>query len=151
MGKANVRDLVGGAAVCAVGLFFFAGAFNMRVGSAMQMGPGYFPMLVGGLVASIGIVIMLLAVARHGRFHEVHWRPMFAVLGAIAGFAAILGPFGLIPAMIVGVLLSTLGDRTARPVPSLVLAVGAGLGAWLVFRVGLGLQMPGLKFPGWLG
>jgi tripartite-type tricarboxylate transporter receptor subunit TctC len=41
--------------------------------------------------------------------------------------------------------------RTARPRATLALAAFAAIGAWLIFRVGLGLQMPGLKIPPWLG
>jgi Tripartite tricarboxylate transporter TctB family len=147
----NLRDLVGGALVTLVGLCFVAGALQMRVGSAMQMGPGYFPMLVGGLVSALGLAIVLVSFARAGRFETVHWRPMLAVLASITGFALVLGPFGLIPAVFVGISLAALGDRTSRSLPTLVLAVTAALSCWLVFSVGLGLQMPGLRLPAWLG
>jgi hypothetical protein len=76
---------------------------------------------------------------------------MLAVLAAIAGFALIMRFFGLIPAMFVSVVVASLGDRTARPRATLALAAVAAIGVWLVFRVGLGLQMPGLKIPPWLG
>lgn len=151
MARVNVRDFVGGAVICAVGLYFLVGALDMRVGSAMQMGPGYFPMLVGGIVAGLGVIIMLTSLASSARFYAVDWRPMLAVLSAIAGFALILRFFGLIPAMFVAVVIAALGDRTARPRATLALAAVAAIGAWLVFRVGLGLQMPGLKIPAWLG
>ncbi len=151
MTGANVRDLVGGVLVGIVGLYFLAGALEMRIGSAMQMGPGYFPMVVGGLVIALGLAIVVLSFTASGRLADVHWRPMIAVLASIAGFALVLGQFGLIPAVVVGVCLSALGDRTSRPLPTLVLAVTAALGAWLAFSVGLGLQMPGLRVPAWLG
>jgi hypothetical protein len=108
-------------------------------------------LLVGGIVAGLGVVIMLTAFVGRARFHEIHWRPMMAVLAAIAGFAAVMQVFGLIPAMFVSVVVASLGDRTARPRATLALAAVAAIGAWLVFRVGLGLQMPGLKIPPWLG
>jgi hypothetical protein len=147
----NYRDLLAGGSVLAIGLYFLAGALSMRVGSAMQMGPGYFPMLVGGLTIVLGLTIVALSFAGPPRFDIVEWRPAAFVLAAIAGFAAALDSFGLIPAMAVGVLVASLGDRTARLVPSLLLAVAAALGAWLIFRVGLGLQMPGLTLPSWIG
>jgi hypothetical protein len=147
----NLRDLVGGLLVAAIGLCFLAGALEMRIGSAMEMGPGYFPMLIGGLVIALGLVIVAVSLARSGRVGEVDWRPMIAVLASIAGFALALGQFGLIPAVVVGVGLAALGDRTSRPLPTLVLAVAAALGSWLAFSVGLGLQMPGLRVPAWLG
>jgi hypothetical protein len=151
MTGANLRDLVGGVLVAIVGLCFLAGALEMRIGSAMQMGPGYFPMLVGGLVSALGLAIVIVSFTRSGRLGEVHWRPMLAVLASITGFALVLGQFGLIPAVFVGVGLAALGDRTARPLPTLVLAITAALGCWLAFSVALGLQMPGLRVPAWLG
>jgi hypothetical protein len=151
MRRANLRDLVGGLLVAAVGLCFLVGALNMRIGSAMEMGPGYFPMLVGGVVIALGLVIAAVSFARPGRIEEVEGRPMLAVFASIGGFALVLGQFGLIPAIVAGVGLAALGDRTSRPLPTLVLAVTVALGSWLAFSVGLGLPMPGLRVPAWLG
>lgn len=151
MKSLNVRDIVGGLLVGAVGLYFLVGALKMRLGSTLEMGPGYFPMMVGGLVLAFGIVIVVMALATSGRFEQLHWRPMLAVLASISGFALFVGQFGLIPAMAIGVALAALGDRTSRPAQTVVLAVVAALGAWLIFRVGLGLSMPGLKLPVWAG
>lgn len=117
----------------------------------MQMGPGYFPLVVGGLTTVLGIAIVVMAFASSARFESVAWQPMVAVLFSIAGFAYFIGNFGLIPAMVVGVALSALGDRTSRPVQTIILSIIAAVGAWLIFRVGLGLQMPGLRWPGWGG
>lgn len=151
MTRLNFRDLVAGGLVIAIGLYFLAGALDMRIGSAKEMGPGYFPMLVGGLTIALGLLVLVLSFATPARLEEAHWRPMISVLAAIAGFALMLDQFGLVPAMLAGVVLSSLGDPTARLFPTLLLACAAALGAWLIFRVGLGLQMPGLKPPSWLG
>lgn len=151
MKRLNVRDIVGGLLVGAVGLYFLAGALRMRLGSALEMGPGYFPMLVGGLTVALGVVMVVMAIVSSGRFESLHWRPMLAVLASVGGFALFVNWFGLIPAMAVGVALAALGDRTSRPVQTVVLAAGAAIGAWLIFRVGLDLQMPGLMWPTWAG
>lgn len=144
------RDVAGGVIVAAVAAFLLAGALRMRVGTALEMGPGYFPMLVSSVAVILGLLIAAGGLARSGAIQDVHWRPMLAVLGAIAAFAVILGQIGLIPAMIVGVAIAASGDATSRWRQTLLVAVGAALASWLVFRVGLGLQMPGLRMPAWL-
>ncbi len=123
----------------------------MRMGTLMEMGPGYFPLVAGGLMTVLGIAIVIMAFASSPSFESVEWRPMVAVLSSIAGFAYFMGNFGLMPAMAVGVALSALGDRTSRPVQTIMLCIISAVGTWLIFRVGLGLQMPGLKWPDWGG
>ena len=34
------KDFIGGIAVAVIGLFFLAGAMKMRIGDAIEMGPG---------------------------------------------------------------------------------------------------------------
>lgn len=145
------RDVVAGLVVLGVGLVFFVGSLDLRMGSAMSMGPGYFPLAVSVIVMVLGVVIGLGGLSASEAVGEIHWRPMLAVLGAIAAFAIIMSQFGLVPAMIAGVLLAAVGDETSRLRQTVVLALVASVGAWLIFRVGLGLQLPGVKLPGWLG
>lgn len=145
------RDLVGGLIVAAVGALFLAGSFNMRVGSVMSMGPGYFPLACSIIVILLGLWIALSGLSSTEAIGKPEWAPALSVLGAVAAFGLLLGPFGLIPAVAAGSLISSLGDRTSKPVEAVLLAVGTAVATWLVFRVGLGLQMPGLKIPTWFG
>jgi len=147
MNRTLVREIIGGLLVVAVGLCFAIGAFHFRMGTVMNMGPGFFPLATGIITTVLGIVIVIVAFKSSEVFNDVEWRPMVGVLAGIAGFAAMIGKFGLIPAMLLGVALSAPGDRTSRWVPTAIVAVVAAVGAWLVFSVGLGLQMPGLKWP----
>jgi hypothetical protein len=147
MNRTLAREVLGGLLVIAVGLFFAVGALHFRMGTLMHMGPGFFPLIVGIVTTFLGVVIVVAAFKSSETFEGVEWRPMLGVLAGIAGFAAMIGAFGLIPAMVVGVALSALGDRTSRSLQTVVLAVVSAIGAWLVFRVGLGLQIPGLKWP----
>lgn len=145
------RDLVGGLIVAAVGLVFLIGALRMRIGSAMEMGPGYFPLATAVIVIALGLWIAASGLGSGEPIEAPEMRPLAAILGAVAIFALLLDAFGLVPAVVAGSLASSLGDRTSRPVEALLLAAGTALASWLVFRVGLGLQMPGFKMPPWLG
>lgn len=143
------RDVVAGVVVVIVGIVFFVGSLELRTGTTMSMGPGYFPLVVSGIVVVLGSLIAVGGFIDAQPSGEIHWRPLLAVSGAIAAFALVMTQFGLIPAMVAGVAISALGDRSSRVRETLLVAVAAALGAWLVFRVGLGLQLPGIRIPGW--
>ena len=145
------RDLVGGLIVAAVGLSFFVGSLKLRMGTPMEMGPGYFPIATSAIVMGLGLWIAASSYGSTEPIETPEMRPLVAVLGAVAIFALLLDSVGLILAVVAGSLASSLGDRTSRPIEALLLAAGTALGAWLVFRIGLGLQMPGFKMPAWLG
>ena len=144
------KDFVGGLVVALIGALFFAGAMNMRVGDALEMGPGYFPMLASGFVVVLGLAIAGLGVLRANAIVKPEWRPALASLGAIFAFGVLLEQIGLIPAIMAGIFIGALGDPASRPRETALLAVGTAMLGWLIFRVALGLQMPGLRLPPFL-
>jgi len=145
------KDLVGGILIALVGALFLAGASKMRLGDALEMGPGYFPVLAAGLVIVLGIVIAVLGLFRSGAIGTPDWRPAAASLGCILVFGLLLEQVGLVPAIAVGIAVAALGDPASRPRETVFLAFGTAFLGWLVFRVALGLQMPGLRMPAFLG
>jgi putative tricarboxylic transport membrane protein len=144
------RDVLGGLALIAVGIVFYVGGLNLRVGTMIAMGPGFFPRMVAVLLIGVGLAVAVIGFINWEKVGLPEWRPMIAVLGAIGVFGVVMSQFGLIPAMILGVICASWGDTSSRFWPAVLLATGAGVAAWLVFRVGLGLQMPGLRIPAWL-
>jgi hypothetical protein len=142
------RDIVGGLAVTALGVTFLIGALGLDLGTTHRMGPGYFPLVVAVTAIVIGLLNAVLGSSPTGVPPEsVAWQPLVGVLAAIAAFATIVGPFGLVPAVVTAVLLSSLGDRSSRVPGALVLALVAALGAWLTFRVGLDFPLPAFRLP----
>lgn len=144
------RDILAGLVIVAVGTAFLVAAQRLRVGTLMNMGPGYFPRIVAIAVIIAGVLVAIQGWRNAAPIDRPHLRPLLAIAAGIALFALVLGQFGLIPATITAVLAASAGDSSSRPLQSLAVAIGAGIGVWLVFRVGLGLQMPGLRWPGWL-
>ena len=63
----NLKDLAAGALFVAIGGFFTLNAwFNLTIGNALAMGPGYFPILLGLVLIGLGAAIALPGCA-HGR------------------------------------------------------------------------------------
>jgi len=145
--RRTVKEVAAGLSVSTVGLAFLIGALGLDIGTAHRMGPGYYPLTVAGAAIVVGLVNALIVRPRtdDGDPETIAWRPLFAVLAGIAVFAATVERLGLVPAVVAAVLLSAAGDRSARWLGALLLAFVAALGAWLIFRVGLGLELPALR------
>lgn len=145
MRRYALNDAVGGALITACGGIFVYASSSYRLGTATMMGPGYFPMAVGAITIGLGFWIIGSAFLRSGALPELRVRPLVAVASAIAAFGVCMAYLGLVPAIIGTVLVSALGDRTAKPFSTLVVALLMALASWLVFRVALGLPLPAFR------
>lgn len=132
--------------------FWLAGEHDR--GSAGNMGPGYFPTVLGALLAAIGSACMLRSLL--GRREVLgRWglRRAALVLLAVASFGFFVRGAGLAPAVAVMVLLAGLAHPRFRWAPYSLLAFAlAGL-CVLLFVRGLGLPVPvlGEWLTGWFG
>jgi hypothetical protein len=138
--------VIGGALACGLGLWVMAEAAGYAMGSARRMGPGYFPVMLGGAMAGLGALLSALALWRDEAGAEDDTSPdpraLLAVLAGLAGFALLLPRAGLVPAVAALVVISAQGSGQLRLPGALALAaVLAGL-SWTVFRLGLGLPLP---------
>ena len=69
------------------------------------------------------------------------------MLGSIAAFALVIGPFGLIPAIIATIVVASLADLRVRLVSLVLLCLTLSLLAPFVFVICLGLQIRMLNLP----
>jgi hypothetical protein len=118
-------------------------AMSYNLGSATRMGPAYFPVWVGGMVALLGLVLLVRSLQVDGPpLPRVRWRPVLFVLGASIAFGYLLKPLGLVLATIVLVAVSAFGGHEFRWKEVGLLAAGLALFAVAVFVWGLGLPFP---------
>lgn len=141
----NPRDLIGGALIGAVGLMFLAASFDLRIGTPRQMGPGYFPVVLSVTMIAIAVWIIISSWKDVTTVPKIHWRPLLAVAGSIAVFAVGSLSLGLVPGIFLAAVVAVLGDdaptfRRLVFLPALLSVI-----AWLVFRVGLGLQLAAFR------
>jgi len=146
---------------CAAGLFFIAsGALyggmawsSLPIGTALRMGPGYFPIVLSGLMALFGVVIAVrsLSIGPGTPFGVIPWRGLSLILLATVVFAAFIDDLGMIP----GVFLTTFLATMASPQMTLPRTLGASIGitvfCTLVFSYAVRLPIPviGPFFSGW--
>lgn len=114
-----------GAMLCAIGMAVAIAAPHYRMGTLSQMGPGYFPLILGILLAALGAVTSLQAVAARGghRLTAPPWRQLICIPLAVITFALLVERAGLAIAVVVTVLIGCLGGHRFRPVEAVVSAI----------------------------
>lgn len=135
-------DLVAGSLMIGIGLFVLAESITYRIGTARSMGPGYFPLLLGGLLTAFGLGILFLS-KKDGKskIDFIGLRGPIAVLGSIAAFAALVESVGLIGAIAAAVLISSFADPRLGWTRVAMLAVVLCILAPLLFIGVLGIRM----------
>jgi Tripartite tricarboxylate transporter TctB family len=148
------KDFFSGLMFMVVGMAFAIGAYSYSMGDGARMGPGYFPRLLGILMAILGSVIIFkaltVATIDGEKLGAWAWKPLGYILGANLAFGILLGglPSIKLPAMglIAGIYALTIiaskaGD-TFKMKEVLILATILAVGSYLAFIVLLKLQIP---------
>jgi hypothetical protein len=141
----NEKDFWSGVMFVVVGLTFALFAQNYEMGTAQRMGPAYFPTILGGLLAVLGAIIGLQGLTvetTEGKIEKFHFGPLFAVLGAVVAFGALLRPGGLIVALVALMGIASFGSHEMKFKELIPLAIGLALLVLAVFIWGLGLTIP---------
>lgn len=124
----------------------FAGlAQSYDMGTAQRMGPAFFPTILGGLLAVLGVVIAMQGLAAEtldGKLEKFHLGPIAWVLGAVIAFGLLLRPAGLVVALVALIGISSLGSHEFKARDTVLLAIGLCLLVLAVFIYGLGLTIP---------
>ncbi|CAN5406816.1 tripartite tricarboxylate transporter TctB family protein [soil metagenome] len=147
------KDFFSGVMFSAVGTAFAWGATTYNVGQGARMGPGYFPLMLGILLAIMGAVIIFysLVVETEGGdpIGKWAWRPLGYVIGANLLFGVLLGglpsikvpAMGLIAAIYALTIVSSLAGERFKLRDVLILATILAVGSYLAFIVLLKLQI----------
>jgi hypothetical protein len=145
MNIANLRLIVAGI-LALIGISAFIIALGYDFGSARRMGPGYFPVVLSGILTLLAVSEMVSA-AMKPKAISVDWRAFLAILAAVAGFAVTTYLFGMVPAFFVVIGITTLSEPRFGWGAAFILAVVTSTGAWLLFSRFLGMTMPLFDWP----
>ena len=138
------KEFWAGLMFIAFGLFFLVWAqINYQMGSAVRMGPGYFPSVLGGLLAFLGVLVLVDAFVEAGaKVPRFHFRPVFFILAGCLAFAYLLKPLGLVGAIIALVFIGAFGGHEFKFKEVAILAAVMIVFSVLVFVKGLTLPFP---------
>jgi hypothetical protein len=141
------RDYYAGALMLAIGAATVWQGAGYRFGSLTRMGPGFFPVALGALLAVLGIAIAIGAVRKRNAVDALdaapaEWRAWACILIGVGSFV-VLGKYGgLLPATFAIVFISALGDRDNTPRSAFVLAVAMCAVCVVVFWWLLQIRLP---------
>lgn len=144
-GRRINKDYYGGALTVLVGLGTIFEGTSYHIGSLSQMGPGFFPAVVGALMVLTGAIIAIEGLGKKNMAtgKEVpEWRGWLCIIGGIVAFI-LLGKYtGLLPATFAIVFISALGDRKNTVIGAVVLSTAMCIVATVIFWWILQLQFP---------
>lgn len=144
------RETMGGLALVFIG----AGAAiragsNLHMGTLGNMGPGFFPTVLGVALALCGAIITAPALLRRigpGLSTLINLRAVFCVIGSVAVFALTIRPLGLVLAAFLAVVVAGFADPRTRPVTLVLLGLGLSAISWVVFILALGMPLSAFPF-----
>ena len=137
----NKKDFNAGLMFVGIGAFFALFATNYPMGTAVRMGPAYFPTMLGWLLVGLGVIVFLRSFFLHSEEppSKTHWRQLGWILGSVFVFGFLLDKGGLVVASFALMLICALGGWDFRWKEQLVNAVAMTAVNVAVFNYGLGL------------
>jgi hypothetical protein len=142
--QTSLRDLIAGLIFVAFGLGFAGIALTYDLGSALRMGPGYFPLVLGGLLVLLGLAITAEGIVRGGEtpIGPIPWRGLIFLTAAVLVFGFFVRRLGLAPALFFSVLLAAFSSERTSVLAALAMAAGLTIVCVLIFVEGLGMPVP---------
>jgi hypothetical protein len=109
------KDFYSGVLFACVGSAFAWGSGTYSLGSSARMGAGYFPLILGVLLAVLGLAIaakaLVVPVAGGDKLGKFAWQPLIFIISANVVFGVCIGgvpAIGLQPlGLVVGIYLLT--------------------------------------------
>ena len=134
-------DIAAGLLFMAIAAFFAWQSLGLEMGTSTRMGPGYFPIVLSGLLFLLGAIILIKAFGRADDepFGRIAWRGILFILPAPIFFGLTVRGLGFVPALFITTLIASQASVRMRPLAALVLAVAVTILSTLIFSYGLGL------------
>lgn len=140
----SIKDVVAGLVFIVFGAAFATGATAYPIGSLERMGPGLFPLVLGVLLVVLGVAI---AIGRPDA-EDVQpltappWLGLVLALSAVVVFGLTVRGLGLVPSIFITALLASLASRRNSPPVAFLIAIALTVATYLIFVVGLQLNLP---------
>ncbi len=131
-----------------IGLLTLWQAVTYSIGTLGDMGPGFYPAVLGVLLAITGALIALTGsdTVEEDPLHAVplgaDWRGRLCIVAGIVVFIAAAERLGMVIATFGCVFIAALGDRSATLRSSALLAAGISAFGAVLFHVLLGIALP---------
>jgi hypothetical protein len=129
--------LLVGFAACAIWL-----VSGLDVGSAREMGPAYFPLMVSFVLGAMGLILMTKGLFVSGpAAGGFELRPLAFVLLAFVMFGILIVPAGIVIAILVQVGIAHFASKETRPLESLLFGMALAAFSAVLFVYLLGVPV----------
>ena len=146
------KDFFSGLMFMGVGAAFAWGATTYNVGEGARMGPGYFPLMLGVLMAVLGIAItfksLVVETVGGDKIGKWAWKPLVYIIAANLLFGVFLGglpsiklpAMGLIAGIYVLTFVASMAENGWKVKNTFILATVLAVGSYIAFVLVLKLQ-----------
>lgn len=136
----NNLDFLAGLLMIGIGGIGFYMALDYPFGSAMRMGPGYFPRVLAAILIAFGVYVLIRGLRTGEKVKGVWgWRPLFFITLGLIAYGWLMDRAGMIPALVAMFYISAYGGHEFRFWEVTILTAIMTVAAILIFIYGLGL------------
>lgn len=146
----DLRDFWAGLLYFIVGAAALYMARDYEMGTAVSMGPGYFPIVLSGLLMLIGSISLIRSFIVHGEpLQGFAISKILYVTVSILAFALVVDGAGFAIAVVLVFGISAAASKFFNWKLTLVIALASSIFCSLLFVKGLGIPLP--IFGSWFG
>ena len=128
-------------AIASAALFYIS---SLEIGTALDMGPGYFPLMIAAVLAVMGAVLVVRGLAVEGpQVPPMNLRAGALILGSFLVFALMLDSFWLVVAILAQTVVASFASRESVLWQSVLFgaAMAAGSVALFIWLLGLPVEV----------
>ena len=139
----NNVDVLAGLLMLVIGGGAFYMALDFPFGSALRMGPGYFPRVLACIFMCFGAFVLVRGLLTGERV-KGRWgiKPLTFIVVSLLAFGWVMERFGFFPALVALFLLASMASPEFNLKEVLILMVVMSIFAWAIFIWMLGLPYP---------
>jgi hypothetical protein len=140
------KDFWGGVMLIVVGAGAVYIASGYRLGSALKMGPGFFPTVLGVILILFGLAVMVVGLVSKEKIKEdLSPRALILLPLALLLFGLLMNVAGFVPALFVLVFCSAAAGKEFKLLEVVLLSIGLTALSAALFIWGLELPFPLIK------
>lgn len=138
-------ELISGMIFTAIGVGFALMAGEHRLGTAVEMGPGYFPLLLSLLLSLVGCILLFRAfLVRDTTEIPFKALPIALITLSLVIFALTINRLGVLVATFLATLIAAYAGDQFRWRSAIIMALVLSVFCWLIFIKAIGLPFPAI-------
>ena len=142
--KKSRQNVFAGLIFLAIAALFAIQGMRYDLGTMLQMGPGFFPVVLAGMLGILGVVVFIAGIRQSPEPVDgpVAWRAIVLICLALAIFAAGARALGLVPVVLLCTFLTAMASQKNSVVSAAIMSAVMAALCYLIFKVGLAVTLP---------